>query len=127
MSIELKIKIKNLADEARTIRKEENKLHGMEKWKLQHHRKTVVRNAARRSQIAYQMIRGRDWRSSTSFCELTRWGDWKEISRMVRKYGTAEAVESLPELEKQFKGTFLGKPLLSGDNDNAEDACSNAA
>ena len=121
MSIELKIKIKNLADEARTIRTEENKLSGMEKWNLQHHRKTVVRDAARRSQIAYQMIRDRDWVSCTSHTELTRWSDWKEIARMVRKYGTAESVKSLPKLERQFKA------LLSGDHENAEDACSNAA
>ena len=121
MSIELKIKIKNLADEARTIRKEEDKLHGMEKWKLQHHRKTVVRNAARRTLIAYQMIRGRDWQSSTSHSELVRWGDWKDIARMVRKYGMADTVERLPILEREFKS------LLSGDHENAEDACSNAA
>jgi hypothetical protein len=126
MSIELKIKIKNLADEARTIRTEENKLQGMAKWNLQHHRKTVVRQAARRSQIAYQMCRGRDWQSCTSHSELTRWGDWKEIERMVRKYGSAEAVTSLPKLERQFKATFLGEPFLSGD-DHAENACSNAA
>ena len=121
MSIELKIKIKNLADEARTIRQEEQKLRGMEKWKLQHHRKTVVRDAARRTQIAYQMIRGRDWLSCTSHSELVRWSDWKEIARMVRKYGTAEAESSLPKLERQFKS------FLSGDDENAEDACSNAA
>ena len=121
MSIELKIKIKNLADEARTIRKEEGKLHGMAKWDLQHHRKTVVRDAARRSQIAYQMIRGRDWSSSASHEEVVRWRDWKEIARMVRKYGTAESVTSLPTLEREFKSL-----LLSGGH-HAENACSNAA
>ena len=120
MSIELKIKIKNLADEARTIRKEESKLRGMEKWKLQHHRKTVVRDAARRTQIAYQMIRGRDWLSCSSHHELVRYSDWKDIARMVRKYGMADTVERLPLLEREFKS------LLSGDN-HAEDACSNAA
>ena len=120
MSIELKVKIKHLAEEARIIRKEEQKLHGMEKWKLQHHRKTVVRQAARRSQAAYQICRGRDWQSCTSHCELTRWGDWKEIDRMVRKYGSAETVESLPKLEREFKATFLGEPILSGAKNEPE-------
>lgn len=121
MSIELKIKIVSLMDEARTIRKEEQKLHGMEKWKLQHHRKTVVRNAARRSQIAYQICRGRDWNDPSSSDEMTRYRDWKEIERMVRKYGTPATVETLAETEKAFKTFSVWRPR------NAEDACSNAA
>jgi hypothetical protein len=121
MSIELKIKIKNLADEARTIRTEENKLHGMAKWSLQHHRKTVVRDAARRAQIAQAIIRDRDWSDPASSEELTRYGDWKEIARMVRKYGTAETVNSLPAIEKAFKSFSVWRPRY------AEDACSNAA
>lgn len=93
MSVELKIKIKNLADEARTIRKEEQKLHGMDKWKLQHHRKTVVRDAARRTLIAYQMLRGKDWRTHAlraSECDIRVIVDRKEVERMVRKYGSEE-------------------------------------
>lgn len=117
----LKIKIKNLADEARTIRQEEQKLHGMEKWNLQHHRKTVVRDAARRTQVAYQFIRGRDWESCASHHGFTRRSDFSEVSRMVKKYGSAEAITSLPTLERAMMLT------LSGDHDNAEDACSNAA
>jgi hypothetical protein len=105
MSIELKIKVKNLADEARTIRQEENKLHGMAKWNLQHHRKTVVRNAARRTQVAYQIVRGRDWESSASHDGFTRMSDFSEVSRMVKKYGSAEAITSLPEVEKSLKLT----------------------
>ncbi len=120
MSIELKIKVKNLADEARTIRQEENKLHGMAKWSLQHHRKTVVRNAARRSQLAYQICRGRDWESCCSHDGLTRMSDFSEVARMVKKYGTAEAITSLPTIEAALKLS------LSGD-DHAENACSNAA
>lgn len=121
MSIELKIKVKNLADEARTIRKEENRLHGMAKWNLQHHRKTVVRSAARRTQIAYQICRGRDWRSCCSHHGFTRLSDFSEVSRMVKKYGKAEAVASLPQVERDMK------LALSGDHEDAKDACSNAA
>lgn len=99
----LKIKIKNLADEARTIRTEERKLRGMDKWSLQHHRKTIVRMAARRTQIAYQIIRGRDWEANASHDAFTRASDWSEICRMIKKYGSAVSVESLPEVEKKLK------------------------
>jgi hypothetical protein len=118
MSIELKIKIKSLADEARTIRTEEQKLRGMEKWNLQHHRKTVVRDAARRSLIAYAFCRLKPWDCSASAEKLD--ADWKEISRMVRKYGSPEAVEYLAHIDRKLFGR-------SGDHENAEDACSNAA
>lgn len=120
---QLKIKIKNLADEARTIRTEERKVRGMERWGLQHHRKTVVRTAARRSLIAYQIIRGRDWESPCSAHMLTRYMDWKEVERMVRKYGSAEAIASLPQVEGQLKLS----PSGDDDGENTEDARSNAA
>jgi len=40
---------------------------------------------------------------------------------MVKKYGKAEAINSLPQIEAAMMLS------LSGDHDNAEDACSNAA
>lgn len=87
MSIELKIKVKSLAQEARIIRKEEGKLHGMRKWGLQHHRTTVVRDAARRTLVAYQYVRGRDWESCSSRDVHTRKRDWPAIEKMIKKYG----------------------------------------
>ena len=101
----LKIKVKNLADEARTIRVEERKHRGMDRWNLQQHRKTVVRMAARRSQIAYQFIRGRAWQPNASHDAFHRASDWTEVARMVRKYGSEEVIETLPELEKALKLT----------------------
>ena len=90
MSIELKIKVKHLAEEARIIRREERKVRGMERWKLQHHRKTVVRDAARRSLIAYLICRGRPheqhWKVKQSAHE--RKLDGEEVDRMVKKYST---------------------------------------
>lgn len=83
----LKIKIKSLAEEARIIRAEERKVRGMDRWNLQHHRKTRVRNAARRSLIAYAIIRGRDPEVHQSSCEQTRREDEREVQRMVAKYG----------------------------------------
>jgi len=117
---QLKIKIKNLADEARTIRTEERKVHGMAKWNLQHHRKTVVRDAARRTQLAYQFIRGRDYESCASRNRFTRMSDYSEVSRMVKKYGAAESINSLSTIEAALMLS------LSGDDEN-ENACSYAA
>lgn len=96
----LKVKIKNLADEARTIREEERKVRGMDKWSLQHHRKTTVRDAARRSLIAYAIIRGKDpsvHESRNTDDILARALDRKEVERMVRKYGSPEVIERLEE------------------------------
>jgi hypothetical protein len=98
--LHLKIKIKNLADEARTIRAEERKLHGIDKWTLQHHRKTTVRAAARRTLIAYQIIRGKDPTPNMSREFLTMIFDRKEIERMVRKYGSTESTNILAEILK---------------------------
>ena len=125
--IQLKIKIKSLAAEAQIIRKEERKLHGMDKWGLQNHRKTVVRNEARRSLIAYQHIRGRDPACHFHSDEAIRRGiDWPHVERMVRKYGSLESVNKLPFLQQAMND---GR---SGDNDgrkerDTEDARSHAA
>lgn len=60
--IHLKVKVKNLADEARTIREEARKATGMVRWGLNHHRKTVVRWAARDNLLAYGLLRGMPYR-----------------------------------------------------------------
>ncbi len=82
----LKIKIKHLAAEARIIRTEERKHHGMEKWQLQHHRKTVVRDAARQAQLAYAFIRGKSLASTMPGYTYDS-SDHFEVKRMVSKYG----------------------------------------
>ena len=93
----LKVKIKNLAEEARIIRHEERKVRGMDKWELQHHRKTVVRDEARRSQVAYAIIRGKDPAPSA---RLDSSGnivaeDLPSVKRMVAKYGSSDLVKEL--------------------------------
>ena len=88
MSIELKIKVKTLAEEARIIRHEERKVHGMRRWGLQHHRRTVVRDAARRTLVAYQWVRGRDWEACASTDPATWLRDRSSIEKMIKKYGT---------------------------------------
>jgi hypothetical protein len=55
--IHLRIKIKNLADEARSIREEARKTSGMVKWGLNDHRTGVVRPHARHNLLAYGLLR----------------------------------------------------------------------
>ena len=98
MSIELKIKVKSLAEEARIIRKEERKVHGMRRWGLQHHRRTVVRDAARRSLVAYQFVRGRNWEASASTDPVTQAGDWPAIKKMIQKYGDPKLLKDWEKL-----------------------------
>jgi hypothetical protein len=101
MSIELKIKVKSLAEEARIIRKEERKLHGMRKWGLQHHRTTVVRDAARRSLVAYQFVRGRDWKSCASRDVHVHQRDRSSIEKMIQKYGTRRQLEEWKNVKEE--------------------------
>jgi hypothetical protein len=68
----LRVHIKELASEAKHIRHEESQCSGMEKWELQHHRKTVVRQAARKYQLAYACARGKAYR----LIERTVKSDW---------------------------------------------------
>ena len=63
MSLELKVKIKSLAEEARIIRREERKLDWKtdqaKRFKLWVHRTFDIRREARATLIAYAYLRGR--------------------------------------------------------------------
>lgn len=90
----LKVKIKNLADEARTIRKEERKaLDAKDTYQylqLRNHRISVVRDAARKTLLAYGYIRGRAYRQIEPTCQtrLSTHKTWLgDIAKMVVKYG----------------------------------------
>lgn len=87
--IKLKIKAKHLALEPSIIRKEERKVKGMDKWDLQHHRKTVVRNEARATQLAIAFIKERPYKELEISCkDLTKF-NWYIVPRivaMVNKY-----------------------------------------
>ena len=82
----LKIKIVNLADEARTIRAEEGKTSGMVKWRLQEHRKTIVRDAARCNLLAYAFLRGMPYELAES-PNTTKEIDWSRVKRIVKAFG----------------------------------------
>lgn len=101
----LKIKVKHLAAEAAIIRKEENKVHGMDKWRLQHHRKTVLRDAARQTQIAYAIVRGKTLNQTLGSDYSEKYYDRKPVVNMVRKYGSDE---QRADAEKATRDWFDG-------------------
>jgi hypothetical protein len=85
----LKIKAKHLAEEARIIRKEEKKHHGMCKWELQNHRKWDVRNEARATQLAIALLSGIPYENIEKNCKDIGKRDWyiaPRIAEMMQKY-----------------------------------------
>jgi len=107
----LKVRIKELAGEAKIIRREESiasdwkastkDRQGLEdsynyaSWKLlelRNHRKTIVRTAARQTQIAYAFLRGKRFDqvehgkpTATEIAKL-----WTQVGRMIYQYGKTE-------------------------------------
>lgn len=88
----LKIKLKSLACEARIIRLEEQRSAGDLRNKLHAHRVTAVRRAARLTHLAYGFIRGRRYRQIEPACDIEP--DWKEVGKMVKKYGLIDFDET---------------------------------
>jgi hypothetical protein len=82
MSVFLKVKVKSLAEEAKIIRKEEDK--GYCRVDLECHRKSIVRRAARETLIAYGFLRGREYRQIELNTKTQP--DWKKVKAMVDKY-----------------------------------------
>jgi hypothetical protein len=91
-TILLKIKLRSLADEARLIRREERKAfsRGTEAsraigMQMVEHRKTVIRSAARNTVLAYGFLRGLQYRDIEAKAYSAP--EWKDVLRMVRRYG----------------------------------------
>ena len=97
----LKIKIRNLADEARIIRQEEiktkknyHRLKGRQGhetayerevdafWKLRDHRHGIVHSEARDSQLAYAFIRGKGYRYAEVTGNPLRGYSWNAVSKV---------------------------------------------
>ena len=83
----LRIKIKNLADEARTIREEARKTSGMTKWDLNHHRTTVVRRHARENLLAYGLLRGVPYHAIERKCHEPP--NWHNIESTAVRFGAS--------------------------------------
>lgn len=84
-TVHLKIKIKNLADEARTIREEARKTSGMAKWDLNHHRTTVVRCAARDNLLAYGLLRRTPYECIERYTETPP--NFSAVEKHAKKFG----------------------------------------
>ena len=96
--IELRIKAISLMDEARTIRREEHKVSGSDRYSLQQHRKTIVRWEARATHLARGYLTGmplqaleRKWKHPGQFWTHI----YPPLERMVKKYGSGELATDL--------------------------------
>ena len=94
MSIELKIKLKSLAEEQRIIRKEELKHKGKWSFKAERliaHRKFHIRPIIRATHVVYGLIKGKEYHEieQVSYSQP----DWKSIKTMAKKYGSKEDYE----------------------------------
>lgn len=84
--LQLKVKIKSLAAEARIIRKEENKTNNPTiRESLSHHRRTDVRQEARWAQIAYAFLRGLEY--SQIEAKNSQAVNWTRVTKLVEKFG----------------------------------------
>lgn len=103
MSIELKIKLKSLAEEQRIIRKEELIIkNGKFSFKsnnrresLYLHRTTHVRPIIRATHIAYGLIIGLEYHQIEPISHSEP--NWTSVKAMVRKYGNTEDYEKFCE------------------------------
>lgn len=89
-TVKLKVKVKHLAAEARIIRREANKLSGLDKHSLNQHRTTTVRREARATQLVYGYLRGTPYRSMEATCDYTVFAQYTRprMDAMLKKYGT---------------------------------------
>lgn len=83
----LRIKVKSLAEEARIIRREEQRTWGLLREELHHHRVVQVRRAARSAHLAYGLIKGRTWLQMETVSRSFGMVDWPAIYKMVTRYG----------------------------------------
>jgi len=86
----LRVKLKNLVQEARLIRREEHRARaGQLRDELAFHRRTIVRWASRETHLAYGFVRGRSLIQMENNCERKDWAapDWAAITKMVKRYG----------------------------------------
>lgn len=103
MNVELKVKIKSLAAEAKIIRGEEAKQrkwiakakqrslsdsvdrHRAARDSLKGHRRTVVRHEARHSLLAYGFLRGTPYLAMEMKCHEPP--DWSKVQKIAERFG----------------------------------------
>lgn len=88
----LRVKLASLVAEAHIIRREEKRTpHGALRCELSQHRRSVVRDAARLTHLAYGFIRGRTWAQIER--NPTTLPSWGEVRKMLKRYGPAGMAE----------------------------------
>jgi len=91
----LRVRIKELASEAKHIRHEERQVSGFVKWELQHHRRTVVRPAARYYLLAYGYGRGVPYKRMEATVREHNQPALGRLKKIVTKFGgDPEGLES---------------------------------
>lgn len=108
----MRVRIKELAQEARFIRHEEEKIKGRQKigndlksdqfWKLRNHRKVDVRPAARAALLAYGFLRNIPYRKIEAKTELG-YIDFqiiKEVKRLATKFSFNGKINFDSEIEE---------------------------
>jgi hypothetical protein len=83
----LRIRIKELASEAKHIRHEAAQTSGREKWVLNDHRTGVVRPAARHYLLAYAYIRGTPYLRVEAKVHVGNEPNWSQVERHIKKFG----------------------------------------
>ena len=89
-TIHLRIKVKSLVDEAKTIRQEASKVSGMVKWNLNHHRTTVVRRHTRHNLLAYGILMGTPYYKMEKKCYEAP--DFSWIKKTALNFGGTEEI-----------------------------------
>lgn len=87
MFIEMKIKVKSLAAEAKIIRTHERQTTGAQRNSLAEHRRGTVRYEARHSLLAYGYLRGVPYRAMEKSSKTPF--NVSKVEHMVKKYGPA--------------------------------------
>lgn len=100
---QLKVKIKYLAEEARIIKREEEKARDSAlRDSLYRHRIDVVRDEARHSLLAYGLIRGREYAEMEGSTRKSP--DFDRVEKLARRFGPVRE-RSGPEYE-ETRGEF---------------------
>jgi hypothetical protein len=96
----LRVRVKELAQEARFIKHEETRIKNrpvrglvsqMQLRTLQEHRKMEVRPAARQAQLAYAYLKGRPYKSiEYSTKNKIDFETIKQVARLANKFGNLE-------------------------------------
>ena len=94
----LKVKIKSLAEEARIIRKEEQRTDSLNLYRqFNGHRRSDLRHESRHALLAYGFLRGMSLHRIEQSDQPV---DWAKIRRLVSKYGPVEREDCIGILER---------------------------